>query len=75
MEETALPAMMQGMTRSGSPTANGMAPSVMLEAPRIQAAFPASRSSSVYLFLKMMVERASASGGVTPPAMTAANGT
>nr|WP_246354778.1 hypothetical protein [Nocardioides ungokensis] len=41
---TALPAMIDGTTRSGSAAANGMAPSVMNDAPRAQAALPLSRS-------------------------------
>ena len=43
----ALPAMSDGMTRSGSDAANGIAPSVMNEAPSSQAALPFSRSASV----------------------------
>jgi hypothetical protein len=39
--------MIDGMTRSGSAAANGMAPSVMNEAPSSQAALPVSRSAGV----------------------------
>ena len=41
---TALPSMIEGITRSGSAAANGIAPSVMNEAPSSQAALPFSRS-------------------------------
>ena len=44
----------------------------MYDTPRAQQAFPASFSSSVYLFLAKIVESAIASGGVIPPAITAA---
>ena len=44
---TALPSMIEGMTRSGSAAANGIAASVMNEKPSSQAALPFSRSSSV----------------------------
>ena len=43
----ALPAMSDGMTRRGSDAANGIAPSVMKEAPSSHAALPFSRSASV----------------------------
>ena len=44
---TALPSMIGGMTRSGSAAANGMAPSVMNDAPSSQPALPFSRSAAV----------------------------
>ena len=44
---TALPNMIAGITRSGSAAANGMAPSVMNEAPSSQPALPFSRSATV----------------------------
>ena len=44
---TALPTMIAGMTRSGSAAANGMAPSVMKDAPSSQPALPFSRSAAV----------------------------
>ena len=47
---TALPSMIDGMTRSGSAAANGIAPSVMNDAPSSQAALPFSRSAGVNSF-------------------------
>ena len=41
------PSIIEGMTRSGSAAANGMAPSEMNEAPSSQAALPLSRSAGV----------------------------
>src|SRR5699024_4073483 len=52
-----------GITRPGSAVANGIAPSVMNENPKIQFVTPARRSSSVYLFLKNAVPIAVANGG------------
>ena len=69
---TALPAMIDGITRSGSAAANGMAPSVMNEAPIAQAALPFSRSGTVNSPGRTTVARASASGGTMPASMTAA---
>ena len=69
---TADPAISDGMTRSGSAAANGIAPSVMNEAPSSQAARPFSRSRSENSLLRTMVASAIASGGVIPAAMTAA---
>ncbi len=69
---TALPSMIDGMTRSGSAAANGMAPSVMNDAPSSQAAAPFSRSASVNSLGRSAVASAMASGGVMPAAMTAA---
>ena len=69
---TADPAISDGITRSGSPAANGIAPSVMNEAPSTQAALPFSRSTWVNSFLRSTVARARPSGGVMPAAMTAA---
>ena len=69
---TALPSMIDGITRSGSAAANGIAPSVMNEAPSSQAAAPFSRSASVNSFGRSTVASASASGGVIPAAITAA---
>ena len=42
---TALPSMIDGITRSGSAAANGIAPSVMNDAPSSQPALPFSRSA------------------------------
>ena len=61
-----------GITRPGSAVANGIAPSVMNENPKIQFVTPARRSSSVYLFLKNAVPIAVANGGTIPPTITAA---
>ncbi len=67
-----LPTMFAGMTRSGSAAANGIAPSVMNEAPSTQAALPFSRSSGVNSVRRTTVARAMPSGGVMPAAITAA---
>ena len=69
---TALPSMIDGITRSGSAAANGIAPSEMKEAPSTQAALPFSRSAVVNSFLRMVVARAMPSGGTMPAAITAA---
>ena len=69
---TAPPAIAEGMTRSGSAAANGIAPSVMKEAPSTQAALPFSRSVVVKSFLRTTVASAMASGGTMPAAITAA---
>ena len=69
---TAPPAMIDGMTRSGSAAANGMAPSEMKDAPSSQPALPFSRSACVYSFGRSAEDRASASGGTMPAPMTAA---
>ena len=60
------------MTRSGSAAANGIAPSVMKEAPSTQAALPFSRSVLVKSFPRTVVARAMPSGGTMPAAITAA---
>ncbi|CAM5574347.1 hypothetical protein SAURM35S_03071 [Streptomyces aurantiogriseus] len=60
------------MTRSGSAAANGIAPSLMKEAPSTQAALPFSRSAVVNSFLRRVVASAMPSGGTMPAAMTAA---
>ena len=60
------------MTRSGWAAANGIAPSVMNEAPSSQQARPFSRSASVHSFLRTAVASAMPSGGVMPAAITAA---
>ena len=69
---TAPPTMIDGMTRSGSAAANGIAPSVMKEAPSSQAALPDWRSGCVNSLARTTVARASPSGGTMPAAMTAA---
>ena len=66
------PSIIEGMTRSGSAAANGMAPSEMKEAPRSQAALPLSRSAAVYSFGRRTVLNAIAIGGTMPAAMTVA---
>ena len=69
---TAPPAIIEGMTRSGSAAAKGIAPSEMKDAPSSQAATPFSRSASVNSFLRTTVAIAIAIGGTMPAAMTAA---
>ena len=69
---TALPSMIDGITRSGSAAANGIAPSVMNEAPSAQAALPFSRSGALNRPGRTTVASASASGGTMPASMTAA---
>ena len=69
---TAPPAIIDGMTRSGSAAANGIAPSVMKLAPSRNAARPFSFSASLNNFARTTVARPSASGGTMPAAMTAA---
>ena len=69
---TAPPAIIDGMTRSGSAAANGMAPSEMNDAPSSQAARPFSRSGSVNSPGRTAVASAIASGGTMPAAITAA---
>ncbi len=64
--------MMDGMTRSGSAAANGMAPSVMNDAPSAQPALPFSRSGSEKSLGRTTVARARAIGGTMPASMTAA---
>ena len=68
----ALPAISDGMTRSGSPAANGIAPSVMNDRPSSQAASPAVRSAGVNSGLRTVEASAQAIGGVMPAAITAA---
>ncbi len=69
---TAPPAIIDGITRSGSAAANGMAPSEMNEAPRSHAALPFSRSGSVNRPGRTVEASAIASGGTMPAAITAA---
>ncbi len=51
---TAEPATIEGMTRSGSAAAKGMAPSEIKEIPKMEAAFPASLSSKVNFLVRLM---------------------
>src|SRR6478736_9304252 len=70
---TAPPAIIAGMTRSGSAAANGIAPSLMNAAPSSQAALPFSRSTGGNMLRASTVDaRAIASGGTIPAVMTAA---
>ena len=69
---TAPPNIIDGMTRSGSAAANGMAPSEMNDAPRSQAARPFSRSGSVNSRGRTVEASAIASGGTMPADITAA---
>jgi hypothetical protein len=66
------PSMMDGMTRSGSAAANGIAPSVMKARPSSHAALPCSRSAGVKSFGRAKVARDSAIGGTMPAPMTVA---
>src|SRR6266511_1816942 len=68
----ALPTISDGITRIGSAAANGIAPSVMNDAPSSQAASPATRSALVNSVGRTTVASASPIGGVMPAAMTAA---
>ncbi len=63
--------MMQGMTRSGSAAANGMAPSVMPTHPMARAAAPASRSLSVHSRLADQRRQPSPIGGMQMAVATA----
>ena len=69
---TAPPAMVAGITRSGSEAANGMAPSEMNDRPNNQADLPFSCSAAVNRFLRSMVAIDRAIGGIMPAPMTAA---
>src|SRR4051794_41564867 len=69
---TADPAIREGITRNGSPAANGIAPPVMNDAPSTQAALPFSCSTWVNSLLRNTVARARPSGGGMPPPLTAA---
>ena len=71
---SAEPATMEGITRSGSAAAKGIAPSVMKAAPSTAAAPPASRSGAVKRDGNRRVASAIPSGGVMPPSITAAIG-
>ena len=62
--------MMHGITRSGSAAANGIAPSVMNDAPSSHPALPFSRSATVNRFGRSTVARASAIGGTMPASIT-----
>ena len=64
--------MIEGITRSGSAAANGMAPSVMNEAPSSQPALPFSRSGMLNRCGRTTVASASAIGGTMPASITAA---
>src|SRR5918999_263835 len=65
------PTIIEGITRIGSAAANGMAPSVINEAPITQFACPARRSAGVKSLPRMAVASARASGGGMPAAITA----
>src|SRR5699024_1179477 len=69
---TAEPAINDGITLNGSAAANGIAPSVIKDIPNTNAAFPASLSSLVNLFLAIKVAIPIPNGGVIPAAITAA---
>lgn len=69
---TALPATSAGITFNGFFAANGIAPSVINANPKIQFVFAASFSSVENKFLFIVFAKAIISGGVIPPAITAA---
>src|SRR5699024_2215337 len=71
---TADPTIMEGITRSGSAAAKGIAPSVMNESPITRFVGPDERSTGVNLFLNTTVASAIASGGTIPPIMAAVIG-
>lgn len=64
--------MNDGIIRSGSAAANGMAPSEMNDRPSSHADLPDSRSFSVQSAGRTTVASATASGGTMPAAITAA---
>src|SRR5450830_485075 len=68
------PAMLAGITRSGSLAANGIAPSEIKHRPRIIAALPASRSVWANLRRARKVAIPIPIGGTIPAAMVAAIG-
>jgi hypothetical protein len=61
---TSLPSMMHGITRRGSAAANGMAPSVMNDAPSSHPALPFSRLATLNRPGRSTVASASAGGSV-----------
>nr|BFE91502.1 hypothetical protein GCM10020185_20380 [Pseudomonas brassicacearum subsp. brassicacearum] len=71
---SAPPAMLAGITRSGSLAANGIAPSEMKHSPSTSAALPASRSVWANLRRAMKVAIPRPIGGTMPAAMVAAIG-
>ncbi len=71
---SAPPAMLAGITRSGSLAANGIAPSEMKHSPSTNAALPASRSVWANLRRAMKVAMPRPMGGTMPAAMVAAIG-
>ena len=71
---TAEPIIWAGMTRSGSAEANGIAPSVMNDSPRIHAASPWRFSASENFLGRSRDARLTATGGTMPPTIIAAIG-
>ncbi|MCY1186544.1 hypothetical protein D9M73_274260 [compost metagenome] len=71
---SAPPAILAGITRSGSLAANGIAPSDMKHNPRTNAALPASRSLWANLRRAMKLAIPRPMGGTMPAAMVAAIG-
>lgn len=69
---SALPAMQEGTTRSGSRRAKGSAPSVTKDAPITRFCGTVRRSALVKRVGNSRQASASPSGGIIPPAMTAA---
>ena len=72
LQAYSLPAISDGITRTGSAAANGIAPSVTNEAPSSQAGSPALRSASLNSLGRTTLASAIAIGGVMPAAMTTA---
>ncbi|MNN33828.1 hypothetical protein D3C81_1476020 [compost metagenome] len=68
------PAILAGITRSGSLAANGIAPSEMKHKPSTKAALPASRSLWANLRRAMKLAMPRPIGGTMPAAMVAAIG-
>ena len=71
---SAPPAILAGITRSGSLAAKGIAPSEMKHNPSTSAALPASRSLWANLRRASSVAMPMPIGGTMPPAITAAIG-
>ena len=69
---TALPSMIDGITRSGSAAANGIAPSVMNDAPSAQRGLAVLALGHVEQAGRTTVASARAIGGTMPASMTAA---
>ena len=69
---TPAPAIVAGITCPGSAAANGIAPSVMKEAPMMMFVIHDDLSAAVNFLGKSLHARAIPTGGTIPPAITAA---